>query len=43
LMEDEKDILEAIAHAKTKAEKEELQKQLDQIRALRRDLEKNLH
>lgn len=39
LMESERDILEAIAYAKTKAEKDELRKELDQIRALRRDLE----
>ena len=39
LMESERDILEAIAYAKTKAEKNELRKELDQIRALRRDLE----
>ena len=38
-MESERDILEAIAYAKTKAEKDELRKELDQIRALRRDLE----
>lgn len=42
LMEAEKDIMEAIARAKTKEEKEELQKQLDQIKAFRRDLEKSL-
>jgi hypothetical protein len=42
LMEDEKDLLEAIAFAKTKEEKQELQKQLDELRALRRDLEKSL-
>lgn len=39
LMESERDILEAIAYAKTKVEKDELRKELDQIRALRRDLE----
>lgn len=42
LMEAEKDLIEAIARAKTKPEKEELQKQLDQIRAMRRDLDKSL-
>lgn len=42
LMEAEKDILEAMKLARTKAEKAELQKQLDEIRALRRDLEKSL-
>jgi hypothetical protein len=42
LMEAEKDILEAIARARTKEEKQELQKQLDQIRAFRRDLDKSL-
>jgi hypothetical protein len=42
LMEDEKDLLEAIAHAKTKAEKAELQKQLDALRAERRELERAL-
>jgi hypothetical protein len=40
LMEDEKDIIEAIAHAKTKDEKAQLQKQLDALRAERRELEK---
>jgi hypothetical protein len=42
LMEAEKDLIEAIAHAKTKAEKQELQKQLDELKAVRRDLEKSL-
>jgi hypothetical protein len=42
LMEDEKDLLEAIAHAKTKAEKEALQKQLDELRAYRRELDQSL-
>lgn len=42
LMEDEKDIIEAIAQAKTKEEKAELQKQLEAIRAERRELEKAL-
>jgi hypothetical protein len=40
LMEDEKDLLEAIAQAKTKEEKTQLQKQLDALRAERRELEK---
>jgi len=42
LMEAEKEILEAMRHAKTKEEKKELQKQLDEIKAVRRDLEKSL-
>ncbi len=42
LMEDEKDILEAIAHAKTKEEKAELKKQLNALRAQRRELERTL-
>jgi hypothetical protein len=42
LMEVEKDLLQAIAQARTKKEKDELQSQLDQIRAVRRDLEKSL-
>ena len=42
LMESEKDIIEAIAHAKTKEEKAELQKELNEIKALRRDLEKSV-
>lgn len=39
LMEDEKDLMEAIAQAKTKEEKAELQKQLDALRTERRELE----
>ena len=39
LMESERDILEAIAYAKTKEQKNELRKELEQIRSLRRDLE----
>jgi hypothetical protein len=39
LMEDEKDLIEAIAHAKTKEEKAQLQKQLDALREERRLLE----
>lgn len=42
MMQEEKEVIEAIAHAKTKEEKAELQKQLDELRALRRDLEKSL-
>ena len=42
LMEDEKDLIEAIAHAKTKDEKAALQKQLDILRAQRRELDKAL-
>ena len=42
LMEAEKDILEAMKRAKTKEEKQELQKQVDELRAVRRDLEKSL-
>lgn len=42
MMEDEKDLMEAIAQARTKEEKEELQKTLDAIRAMRRDLEQAL-
>jgi hypothetical protein len=42
LMEAEKDILEAMARAKTKEEKQELQKQLNELKAVRRELEKSL-
>ena len=42
LLEDERDILEALKLAKTKEEKAELQKELDEIKIMRRDLEKNL-
>jgi hypothetical protein len=42
MMEEEKQVMEAIAHAKTKEEKAELQKELDQLKELRRDLEKSL-
>lgn len=42
LMEDEKSLIEAIARAKTKEEKQELQKELDALRAVRRELEKAL-
>lgn len=40
LMESERDLIEAIAHAKTKEEKQDLQKQLDEIKTTRRELEK---
>ncbi len=40
LMESEKDLLEAMKLAKTKAEREELQKAIDDMRAMRRELEK---
>lgn len=39
MMEEERDMLEAIAQAPTKEEKAELQKTLDAMRAMRRDLE----
>jgi hypothetical protein len=42
LMEAEKDLIEAIAHAKTKPEKQKLQKQLDELKSVRRELEKSL-
>jgi hypothetical protein len=42
LMEAEKDILEAMKLAKTKEEKAMLQKQLDELRAYRRELDKSL-
>lgn len=42
LMEEERDILEQMKLVKTKEEKAELQKELDEIKAMRRDLEKNL-
>ena len=42
MMEDERDLIEAIAQAKNKEEKDELQKTLDQARAMRRDLESAL-
>jgi hypothetical protein len=42
MMQDESDLIEAIAHAKTKEERAELQKQLEELRAFRRDLEKNM-
>ena len=42
LMEAEKDVMEAMARAKTKKEKDDLQKQLDELRAMRRELDKAL-
>jgi len=42
LMEAEKDIIEAMARARTKPERAELQKQLDEIRGFRRELDKTL-
>ena len=42
IMEEEKDLLEAMKTAKTKDEKAELQKELDELRAYRRELEKSL-
>jgi hypothetical protein len=42
LMEVEKDLIEAIAYAKTKEEKQELQQQLDEIKTMRRQLDKSL-
>lgn len=42
MMEDERDLIEAIAQATTKEEKAELQKTLDSMRAMRRELEKSL-
>lgn len=42
MMEDERDLIEAIAQAQTKEEKDELQKTLDAIRAMRRSLEESL-
>jgi hypothetical protein len=42
LMQQESDLIEAIAHANTKEERAELQKQLDELRSYRRDLEKSL-
>ena len=43
MMEEERDMIEAIAQATTKEEKEELQKTLDSMREMRRELEKSLH
>ena len=43
MMEEERDMIEAIAQATSKEEKEELQKTLDSMREMRRELEKSLH
>jgi hypothetical protein len=42
LMEAEKDLIEAIAYAKTKEEKAALQKQLNELKAMRRELDKSM-
>ena len=42
MMEEERDMIESISQAPTKEEKEELQKTLDSMRAMRRELEKSL-
>jgi hypothetical protein len=42
MMEEERDLIEAIAQAQSKEEKEELQKTLDSMRAMRRELEASL-
>jgi hypothetical protein len=42
MMEEERDIIEAIAQATTKEEKEELQKTLDSMKAMRREFEQAL-
>jgi len=42
LMEAEKDLIEAIAFAKTKEEKAALQKQLNELKAMRRELDKSM-
>jgi len=42
LMEAEKDLLEAISHARTREDRQELQKQLDELKAMRRQLDKSL-
>ncbi|MEX2044758.1 MAG: hypothetical protein WD941_05340 [Opitutus sp.] len=42
LMEAEKDLIEAIAHARTPGEKAELQKQLNELKAMRRELDRTL-
>lgn len=42
MMEEERDLIEAIAQAETKEEKEALQKTLDSMRAMRRELEQSL-
>jgi hypothetical protein len=43
MMEEERDMIEAIAQATTKEEKAELQKTLESMREMRRELEKSLH
>jgi hypothetical protein len=42
MMEDEKDLIEAINQAKTKEEKQLLQKQLEELKKMRRELERSL-
>lgn len=42
MMEEERDMIEAITQATTKEEKEELQKTLDSMKAMRRELERAL-
>lgn len=41
ILKEEGDLLEAIAHTKDKKEKAEMQKEIDELRAYRRELEKN--
>jgi hypothetical protein len=43
MMEEERDMIEAISQATTKEEKEELQKTLESMSEMRRELEKSLH
>lgn len=43
LMEEERDLIEEIAHAKTKEQKAELTKQLNEIKKIRRELEQAIH
>jgi hypothetical protein len=43
MMEEERDMIEAISQATSKEEKEELQKTLESMREMRRELEKSLH
>jgi len=42
MMEEERDMIESIAQATSKEEKEELQKTLDSMKAMRRELERSL-
>jgi len=42
MLEDERALIEALARAKTKEERQLLQKELDDLKALRRELEKSL-